>query len=203
MTARGAWWLMAVLATVVAAYALTGLFVEGVRSPLLADLFSAKTLRAIGHLAAGGVAIVSGALQFNSKLRFGRPSVHRVTGRVYVVAVLLSGTAGGLLAVSSTGGLPGHFGFGLLAVLWVTTAAIAWHRARSGHYSAHRVWMIRSYSLCLAAVTLRLYLPISAALGMPFESAYAAIAWLCWVPNLIVAEWLIVPGRLAPLEPAA
>jgi uncharacterized membrane protein len=160
-------------------------------------------LRAAVHLGAGGVAIVAGALQFNTRLRFGSPRVHRLLGRVYVVAALLGGVAGGLLAPASDGGVAAHFGFGMLAVLWVTTAAIAWQRARHGDYVAHRAWMVRSYALCLAAVTLRLYLPLSALAGIPFESAYPAIAWLCWVPNLVAAEWLVIPGSLAPLEPAA
>jgi hypothetical protein len=84
----------------------------------------------------------------------------------------------------------------------VTSAAVAWQRARAGDYVSHRAWMIRSYALCLAAVTLRLYLPLFGLAGLPFEVAYPAIAWLCWVPNLVVAEWLVIPARIAPLEPA-
>jgi hypothetical protein len=39
---------------------------------------------------------------------------------------------------------------------------------------------------------------------MAFEPAYQTIAWLCWVPNLIVAEWLILRQRTASvLEEAA
>ena len=49
--------------------------------------------------------------------------------------------------------------------------------------------MIRNFALSLAAVTLRLYLPASAVAGVPFEDFYPAVAWLCWVPNLILAEW--------------
>jgi len=48
--------------------------------------------------------------------------------------------------------------------------------------------MIRSFALTFAAVTLRLYLPISAMLSIPFEEAYRAISFLCWVPNLALAE---------------
>ena len=62
--------------------------------------------------------------------------------------------------------------------------------------------MIRSYALCLAAVMLRVYLPLFGVLGVPFESSYPAISWLCWVPNLIVAEWWIINSSIAPLEPA-
>jgi hypothetical protein len=28
--------------------------------------------------------------------------------------------------------------------------------------------------------------------GMEFLTAYRMIAWLCWVPNLIAAEYLII-----------
>ena len=51
--------------------------------------------------------------------------------------------------------------------------------------------MIGSYALTLAAVTLRIYLPLSLALGVPFANAYRVISWLCWVPNIILAEWLV------------
>jgi Predicted membrane protein (DUF2306) len=45
-------------------------------------------------------------------------------------------------------------------------------------------------SLTLAAVTLRIYLPSSMIIGIPFELAYPVISWLCWVPNLLVAARL-------------
>lgn len=203
MARRSAWGLMTVLATLVAAYAFAAIVFPGVRSPLVADLFTENALRAVLHLAPGGIAIVAGAFQFNTRVRFGWPHIHRALGRVYAVAALMGGVAGGMLAPSSTGGVAGHFGFGLLAVLWVSSTLLAWTSARARDFTAHRAWMIRSYALCLAAVTLRLYLPLSGAMGIPFEEAYPAIAWLCWVPNLLAAEWLVIPGRWAPLEPAA
>ena len=61
----------------------------------------------------------------------------------------------------------------------------------------HRAWMIRSYSLTFAAVMLRIYLPISLAAGVPFDIAYPAIAWLCWVPNVIVCERAFVRASAA------
>ena len=50
--------------------------------------------------------------------------------------------------------------------------------------------MVRNFSLTFAAVTLRLYLPSTVVLGIAFENAYPFVAWLCWVPNLVVAEFL-------------
>ena len=59
----------------------------------------------------------------------------------------------------------------------------------------HRRWMIRSYALTAAAITLRLYLPLLSHLGIPFDMSYPVVAWLCWVPNLLFAEWLCRRGN--------
>jgi Predicted membrane protein (DUF2306) len=53
---------------------------------------------------------------------------------------------------------------------------------------AHQRWMIRSYALTAAAITLRIYLPLSLAFHWPYSIAYPAIAWLCWIPNAVAAE---------------
>jgi hypothetical protein len=76
----------------------------------------------------------------------------------------------------------------LLACAWLFTTVRGFLRIRAGDDIEHRAWMIRSYSLTFAAVTLRIYLPLAFAVGAPFSIAYPAIAWLCWLPNLIVAE---------------
>jgi hypothetical protein len=56
--------------------------------------------------------------------------------------------------------------------------------------------LYRSYALTLAAVTLRIYLPLSHALEIGFEDAYRLVSWLCWVPNLVIVEvWLLAGTR--------
>ena len=50
--------------------------------------------------------------------------------------------------------------------------------------------MIRSYAMILAAVTLRIELPLLAMWLQGFAPAYRIVAWSCWVPNLLVAEWI-------------
>lgn len=56
---------------------------------------------------------------------------------------------------------------------------------------SHRAWMIRSYALALAGVTLRIYLPIEMVLGLSFRDAYRLVSWVCWVPNPLAAEWFV------------
>ena len=203
MLRKVSWGVMTLLAALVAAYAVGNALVPTVRGGFVEELFAAKALRSFGHMAAGGVALAVGALQFSTRLRVRRPVVHRSLGKTYVAMVVVGGVSAFLLAPSSTGGVTAHFGFGILAVLWVTSALVAVARVRAGDYDGHRAWMIRSYSRCLAAVTLRIYLPISAVAGIPFEEAYPAISWLCWVPNLVVAEWLLVRSSIVPVDATA
>ena len=47
--------------------------------------------------------------------------------------------------------------------------------------------MRRSFALTFAAVTLRVYLGISLGAGLELDPD-PAIAWLCWLPNLLVLE---------------
>lgn len=83
------------------------------------------------------------------------------------------------------------WGFGLLAVGWLITTFMGIISVRTGRISAHCEWMIRSYALTVAAITLRVYLVAIPVFHLQFELAYPAISWLCWVPNLIYAEMWI------------
>lgn len=186
------WSVMALLAFVIGAYALAVLFVPAMRPPFLQERFLLVPLAAALHLGASGIALVAGALQHNSRLRSRYLPFHRWLGRTYVIAVLAGGLAALSLATLSQYGWPTHVGFGLLAVLWLTATAIAYRHIRAGDQTSHRRWMVRSYALTFAAVTLRIYLPLSLMAGITFEPAYQTIAWLCWVPNLVLAEWLIL-----------
>lgn len=144
------------------------------------------------HIGFGGLALLSGCTQFLPKLRQKRLALHRTLGKIYVASVLLSGSAGLGIAFAATGGLFAHLGFGGLAIFWLYTTMQAFLTIKRKEVTLHQQWMTRSYALCFAAVTLRLWLPLLlGAFGMSFGVAYPIIAWLCWVPNLAVAEWMI------------
>jgi uncharacterized membrane protein len=181
---------MFVLGAAVAVYACAALVVPALRSGIIRGHLDARPVALAAHLAGGAAAMVLGAFQHNRRVR-ARRRLHRAMGRAYVAAVMGAGAAGLSLAPFSVGGLVTHAGFGLLAALWLASTAVAFVHARRRALAAHRVWMLRSYALTLAAVTLRVYLPLSAVAGFAYEPSYQAIAWLCWVPNLIVVEWFV------------
>ena len=144
------------------------------------------------HISFGGLALLSGCTQFLSGLRQKHLSLHRNLGKIYVASVMLSGTAGFGIAFAASAGMWAQMGFAALGFLWLYTTAKAFLTIKKREVAQHENWMTRSYALCFAAVTLRLWMPLFlGAFGMSFSLAYPIIAWLCWVPNLAVAEWII------------
>lgn len=111
---------------------------------------------------------------------------------------MIGGLGGLALAPLAQEGFASHVGFGLLATLWLSATLLAFRSIRDGDRARHREWMIRSFAMTLAAVTLRIYIPLSVIAGIPFDEEYLVIAWLCWVPNLILAEWFILDRRRVP-----
>ena len=191
-----AWAALALLAFAVAAYAVALTAAEPLRHPIVRNLLAAWPVAAPAHFLGGAVALFVGIFQMNSRLRARYLTLHRWAGRVYLVAVAIAGAAGFAMALDSFAGPVARSGFAFLAIFWLGTSAAAYLQIRRRNIGAHREWMIRSYALTLAAVTLRIYLPASQVAGIHFMVAYPAIAWLCWVPNLLLAEWLIRSGRL-------
>jgi hypothetical protein len=198
---RIVWVTLTVLSVLVAAYGLMALVLPGFGPPFLAERRVETPWAVYAHLGGGLWALAAGPWQLHRQWRDAAPRFHRWLGRSYVLGVLVG--AVGALALApraQTGGIA-QAGFGLLGGLWLAFTVLAFLRIRRRDQVAHRRWMLRSFALTLAAVTLRLYLPLSAAMGWSFEAAYPAIAWLCWVPNLLVTELYL--GRSRQAVPAA
>ena len=172
--------------------------------PDIRPTFEAHRIGILLHVFGSVFALLLGPLQFSARLRRNALQVHRWLGRLYLgVGVLIGGLAGLYMAFHAFGGLVSQAGFAGLAIGWLYTGARAFVAIRSRNVVAHRAWMIRNFALTFAAVMLRLYLPAALAYGIAFEAAYPVIAWLCWVPNLVVAQWLITrTGHPAGTVPA-
>jgi uncharacterized membrane protein len=198
---RIGWAAMTILASLIALNAMFVLLVPGFGPPFVARLRTIAPLALHIHIAGGLVALALGPWQMNSRLRSRNLGTHRWLGRGYVVAVFAGSIAGMTLAPTSMEGAVTHVGFGMLAVLWLLTTVQAYRRIRADDRDSHRRWMIRSFALTLAAVTLRIYLPLAAVAGIAFHDAYQMVAWLCWVPNVIIAEWIILARGVADIRP--
>jgi uncharacterized membrane protein len=152
------------------------------------------------HIIAAMLAILIGPFQFLPGLRKGRLlKVHRWLGRAYLLSILFGGLSGLYMAQFAYGGLISELGFGVLACLWLYSGYRASRHIRNKEIDRHREWMIRNYALTFAGVMLRVWVPLSTmGFGADFTTAYVIIAWACWVPNLLVAEWII--RRIRPVQ---
>lgn len=137
--------------------------------------------------------LIAGFTQFSTRLLKQYPGVHRGVGKLYIVVLLfLSGPAGFLLAIKANGGIWSQLAFTMLAVLWWWFTWQAWRSVRKGHYQKHQDFMWRSFALTLSAVTLRSWKWLIVFIWAPPPmDTYRLVAWLGWVPNLLLVEWWI------------
>lgn len=136
------------------------------------------------HLIGGGLALLFGAIQLFSRQG---SRWHRQLGKGYCLAVLVGGIGGGYLSFFSDVGPATGVGFFTLAILWLYSTYLAYVYARSHQIDLHRRWIIRSFAMTAAAISLRLEL-IPLTFFFSFETSYVIVAWGSWIGNLILAE---------------
>jgi uncharacterized membrane protein len=191
------WALLTLLATLIGLVSLR-YAAPNVPYPAPLSNFIQRRYWLIAHAVLASIALIVGPWQFVDRFRQRQPKLHRWIGRVYCVAVLLSWIASVPIALHAQTGAVASAGFLTLGFCWVATTAAGYLTIRRGRVREHREWMIRSYALTAAAITLRIYLPTSQIAHIAFVSAYPVIAWACWVPNLIFSEWFLRRSRATP-----
>ena len=165
-------------------------------------VYFAHTAGILTHIAGAMLATIIGPFQFLPQIITNRYlKLHRWLGRTYLVGILFGGLAGLYMAFLAYGGLPARLGFGLLAMVWLFSGFMAYRHIRRKEIQSHRQWMVRNYALTFAAVTLRLWLIVFQVAEVEFIEAYITVAWLCWVPNLMVAE--VIVNRIRPIRRSA
>lgn len=143
------------------------------------------------HIVTAMLALAIGPFQIFLKQSHARRRRHILLGYVYIISVSVSGIVSLYLSFFATGGWIAGLGFFGLDVLWVAATWIALRKIIVKNVQAHKAWMLRSYALTFAAVMLRIWLSPLVLIFGDFEAGYRVVAWLCWIPNLIVIEAVI------------
>jgi uncharacterized membrane protein len=142
------------------------------------------------HIVTGGVAIVIGWMQFSKKIQTSYVKWHRNVGKIYVVMSLICAISGFYIGFYATGGCIPASGFMAIALIYFYTTLKGFLAIKNKQITEHQNFMTYSYAACLAAVTLRIYIPLSFALKIDYILAYSIIAWVAWLPNLAIAWWV-------------
>jgi len=144
------------------------------------------------HIIGSSIILMAGFFQF-SKMVYNNRTLHKVLGKFYVFGVLFFAAPGAYIMTLFVNRGTGVFiSFLLQNTLWVAFTLAAWLLVINGRINDHIKMMRRSYALAFGAVTLRFYIWLFTVLGsgVGFENNYLIIAFLSWVPNLLVAEWI-------------
>jgi hypothetical protein len=154
------------------------------------------------HITCGMIAVLTGPWQFSSRLRRRYLTLHRLTGRVYLLAVAGGSLAAFRLAFTSTDGWAWGFGVAMLGVAWITTSGMAYYAILCRQIPIHKEWMVRSYIVTFAFVTFRVihdFGPTSRL--MPENDRAITAIWACWALPPLFTEVILqlkrMPARTA------
>jgi uncharacterized membrane protein len=173
-------------------------------TPDMAVVFQTHWIGISTHIIASALALLLAPIQVSSRVRRRWPAAHRWMGRAYLgLGVAPGGLAGLYMGTLSSRGGVARGGFICLALLWLYTGWNAYRTIRCGDVSGHRRWILRNVSLTGGAILLRVYMGLFGVAGVSFEISYPIIAWLAWVPNLVLMElWLRRSPDYAPTDRA-
>jgi hypothetical protein len=146
------------------------------------------------HIVAAAFYAFFGSLQFSARLRRGRPSWHRRSGRLLVGAGMLVALSGLWMTLFYTGAPGGDLLWAvrlLVASAMAASIVLGFTAIRRRDITAHRAWMIRAYALAVAAGTQAFTQGIGEALFGTGDLSTALSVSAGWVINAAVAEWAI------------
>ncbi len=143
------------------------------------------------HIIFGAISLLIGWIGFSEKIRANNLNIHKKIGKTYIVSVLLSSLAGIYIGFFATSGIVSSIGFISLGILWFYITLMAFIHIKKKKIVLHQKFMIYSYALCFAAVTLRIWMPLMIYIYQDFDTGYKIASWLCWLPNIIIAYFII------------
>lgn len=145
-----------------------------------------------GHITGGAIALLIGPVQFLKGFRNKYRTLHRILGRVYLFAILISGVLAFVLTLTTTTtvvGLAYTHSLQALIFAWFFTSYTAFATILKRQVTQHQQWMTRSY-ICTFAFVIQNYLlkiPVLIGLGTLSE-IFPTMIWLSWSVPLLVYQ---------------
>ena len=161
--------------------------------------FFASPIPVTVHIVSVTVYSLLGALQFVPSLRRGRPSWHRIAGRILVPAGVLVALSGLWMTVFYP--RPAGDGESLVVVRLIFGSAmlasivLAVFAIRRRDFPSHGAWMTRGYAIALDAgtqvFTMMPWVVIFGPIGAADELPRTVLMTAAWAINLAAAEYII------------
>lgn len=184
---------LAVLATLSAYYLYRAVDYRFLHANRLGPSLFNKQLWYFSHVLLALPVVFGAPLQFLPNLRQSAPRVHRWIGRAYVI-----GASGAAILAIYLGATTEYEGSRLSIVitgaLWLFFTLAAWRAAVARNFVVHRAFMIRSYTLALVLVWLRVMYDFQDYLFFYVQDEEirdATREWASWVIPLLAVEFWI------------
>jgi hypothetical protein len=144
------------------------------------------------HIFAGVVCISTALIQFSRYILKKSKAIHRWSGRLYVFVVLFLGAPTGLyMSFFAKGSFWERVLFMFMAVWWFITTYNGLSTILKKNVLAHKIWMVRSYSMAMTAVTFRIYHIVFFVLDWGHLENYELSLWISVIGNMLIAEFII------------
>lgn len=149
----------------------------------------------IAHILGAACSLFLGPIQFWKSIRTKYIRYHRLAGKIYIFGSLIAGVAA--LRLSLIFGCVGcRFSLFPLSILFILTTALAWYAITQKNITAHKQFMVRSYTCALAFVFVRLYqvIPMEFLFGVIDDPTVkrVVIEWMFSILPLIIVEIVMI-----------
>lgn len=155
----------------------------------------------ITHIIFGMIAILIGPFQFFGGIRRKYPRVYRISGRIYLGAILIAALTAIFLAIYDNILVKEEMVFATgvigLALAWLTTSGLALWAIRKRQFDQHREWMIRSYVVTCGFTTFRIVaVSVQQFFGTDVPGMGGIMAWACWAVPLLLTEVVLQARKI-------
>jgi len=170
-------------------------YLSGFRSKAFGDSFFHNQVWVTMHLVGGSLALLLGPMQFWKSFRNRFLSFHRLTGKIYLIGVVLIGISALRLSLISYC-VPCRTSLFILSVLILLSSAFAFKAIKAKNIKVHRQFMIRSYVCVLSFVAVRIddIFPLSFLFGQIEDHLFRRTAneyFFSFAPLLVVEILMI------------
>lgn len=157
--------------------------------------YVAHPVLAYAHIVPGMVYLLGAVFQLSRRFRVRHLAGHRRTGRVLLVAGLVSGVLAVVVGVWFPFGGPAESAAGVVFGLYFVTAlALAFRAVRNRDVGRHRRWMIRAFAVAVGVGTIRIWIGLFQATGLlsigdgTGTTWFGLAFWLAFVLHALAAE---------------
>ncbi|SHF01442.1 Predicted membrane protein [Seinonella peptonophila] len=144
------------------------------------------------HVISACLGMISGAINFSTKILQKNRKLHRINGYLYLLSVSVACLTSGYMAPFATGGRINSIGFNMMNIIWLVVTITAYVQIKRKRINQHRNWMVRSYVYCytnmfIQVITFALY----NGFGIHYDISYTIAVYVTILLNFIIAEVII------------